>query len=57
MICASPLRDQRVQIRCSIRHALVSFRLPKLPAGGKVTVDWLNEKPADPPAFNWAGDR
>jgi len=40
----------------SIRHALVSFRLPKLAAGGKVTVDWLNEKPADPPALKWPDD-
>jgi len=41
----------------SIRHALVSFVLPELPAGGKVTVDWLNAKPADPPAFKWAVDK
>ena len=29
----------------SIRHALVTFVLPKLAAGGKVKIDWLNEKP------------
>ena len=41
----------------SIRHALVSFVLPELPAGGKVKIDWLNQRPADPPAFRWAFDR
>jgi len=41
----------------SIRHALVSFVLPRLPAGGTVKIDWLNEKPADPPAFVWGFDR
>ena len=35
----------------SIRHALVSFTLPSLAAGGKVKIDWLNKKPAAPPAF------
>ena len=37
----------------SIRHALVSFVLPKLAAGGKLKIDWLNEKPPKPPAFQW----
>ena len=32
----------------SIRHALVTFTLPKLEAGGKVKIDWLNEKPPAP---------
>ena len=41
----------------SIRHALVSFVLPALPAGGKVKLDWLNEAPPAPPAFVWAADR
>ena len=41
----------------SIRHALVSFVLPKLAAGGKVKIDWLNEKPPAPPAFKWAIDK
>ncbi|MHC4717533.1 MAG: hypothetical protein ACYS5V_11225, partial [Planctomycetota bacterium] len=41
----------------SIRHALVSFVLPSLPAGGKVRVDWLNEKPPAPAPFQWAFDR
>lgn len=41
----------------SIRHALVSFVLPQLAAGGKVTIDWLNETPPEPPAFQWAFDR
>jgi hypothetical protein len=41
----------------SIRHALVSFVLPKLDAGGTVKVDWLNEKPAEPPAFAWGFDK
>ncbi|HET6429388.1 MAG TPA: hypothetical protein VFJ30_13310 [Phycisphaerae bacterium] len=41
----------------SIRHALVSFVLPKLDAGGKVKIDWLNAKPAAPPAFRWGFDR
>jgi len=41
----------------SIRHALVSFVLPALPAGGSVEVDWLNERPADPPPFEWGFDR
>ncbi len=40
----------------SIRHALVSFVLPELPAGGKVRIDWLNERPPDPPAFRPAAD-
>ena len=35
----------------SIRHALVSFVLPSLAGGGKVKIDWLNEKPATPPPF------
>ena len=35
----------------SIRHALVSFVLPNLPAGGRVKIDWHNAKPADPPPF------
>ncbi|MHC4404760.1 MAG: hypothetical protein ACYTG0_34345 [Planctomycetota bacterium] len=41
----------------SIRHALVSFVLPEVAAGGTVRVDWLDEKPADPPPFEWACDR
>jgi hypothetical protein len=41
----------------SIRHALVSFVLPKLAAGGTVTVDWLNEKPTDPSPFEWGFDK
>ena len=41
----------------SIRHALVSFVLPSLPAGGTVKIDWLNARAADPPAFKWAFDR
>jgi len=41
----------------SIRHALVSFVLPRLPAGGSVRIDWLNEKPVTPPAFVWGFDR
>ena len=41
----------------SIRHALVSLVLPELAAGGTVKVDWLDEKPADPPAFEWGFDR
>lgn len=40
----------------SIRHALVSFVLPSLPAGGTVSVDWLDEPPAEPSAFQWAVD-
>ncbi len=38
----------------SIRHALVSFVLPHLPAGGRAKVDWLNEKPPTGPAFKRA---
>ena len=41
----------------SIRHALVSFVLPSLPAGGKVAVDWLDEQPAELPAFQWGFER
>ena len=41
----------------SIRHALVSFVLPHLPAGGTVKVDWLNEAPPAPPAFRWGFER
>lgn len=41
----------------SIRHALVSFVLPALPAGGTVKIDWLNEAPPAPPAFVWGFDR
>jgi len=41
----------------SIRHALVSFVLPELAAGGNVQVDWLKEKPSDPPPFQWAFDK
>jgi hypothetical protein len=41
----------------SIRHALVSFVLPELAAGGTVKVDWLNEKPAVPSAFEWGFER
>jgi len=41
----------------SIRHALVSFVLPRLPGGGKVTIDWLNQRPPAPPAFRWGFDR
>jgi len=41
----------------SIRHALVSLVLPKMEAGGKVKIDWLNEKPPAPPAFQWGFDR
>jgi len=37
----------------SIRHALVSFILPALPAGGKMHIDWLNESPPESPAFRW----
>jgi len=37
----------------SFRHALVSFVLPALPAGGKVHIDWLNEPPPEPPPFRW----
>ena len=33
----------------SIRHALVSFILAALPAGGKVHIDWLNESPPESP--------
>ena len=35
----------------SIRHALVSFVLPNLSAGGKVPIGWLNRKPPAPPPF------
>ncbi len=38
----------------SIRHALVSFVLPGLPAGGTAKVDWVNAAPLAPPAFEWA---
>lgn len=41
----------------SIRHALVSFVLPALAAGGKVKIDWLNEAPPPAPAFEWGFDR
>ena len=41
----------------SIRHAVVSFVLPELAAGGNVKVDWLNEQPADPPPFQWGFDK
>ncbi len=41
----------------SIRHALVSFVLPKLPAGGKVKIEWLNERAAAPPRFRTAHNR
>ena len=41
----------------SIRHALVSFILPRLAAGGSVQVDWLNEGPGQPPPFRWGFDR
>ncbi|HUT56815.1 MAG TPA: hypothetical protein VNA25_02945, partial [Phycisphaerae bacterium] len=37
----------------SIRHALVSFVLPELAADGQVKIDWLDEPPAEPPAFRW----
>jgi hypothetical protein len=37
----------------SVRHALVSFVLPALSAGGKVHIDWLNEAPPEPPPFRW----
>src|SRR5262245_35880251 len=32
----------------SIRHALVSFVVPSVPANGNVTIDWLNKAPAAP---------
>ncbi len=35
----------------SVRHALVSFQVPTLAPGGKLKIDWLNEKPTAPPAF------
>ncbi len=41
----------------SIRHALVSLVLPKVPAGGKLKIDWLNGLPPKPAAFRWALDR
>ena len=41
----------------SIRHALVSFVLPKLPAGGKVKIDWLDAKPPVSEPFKWALDK
>jgi len=41
----------------STRHALVSFVLPRLDAGGSVVVDWLNERPAAPPPFEWGFDQ
>jgi hypothetical protein len=37
----------------SIRHALVSFLLPKTAAGGELRIDWLNERPPQPPDFQW----
>jgi hypothetical protein len=40
----------------SIRHALVSFVLPKQAPGGPVRIDWLNEPPPDPPPFAWGFD-
>lgn len=41
----------------SIRHGLVSLVLPQSAAGETVKVDWLNEKPDRPPAFQWGLDR
>jgi len=41
----------------SIRHALVSLVLPNVPADGSLKVDWLNEKPPEPPAFTWGFER
>ncbi len=41
----------------SIRHALVSFVLPRLPAGGQVEVQWVNAPPPRPDGFRWALDR
>ncbi len=41
----------------SIRHALVSFVLPKFTAGSRVRIDWLNEKPPEPKPFVRAVDR
>ena len=41
----------------SIRHALVSFVLPELPAGGKVKIDWFNAKPQAPEPFKWGFDK
>ena len=41
----------------SIRHALVSFLLPGLAPGGRVKIDWLNEKPEAPAKFEWGFDR
>jgi len=38
----------------SVRHALVSFVVPRWPAGGKVRIAWLNEPPPQPPAFRAA---
>ena len=39
----------------SIRHALVSFVMPAVSAGGDVSVQWLNTAPATPPPFDWRG--
>jgi len=41
----------------SIRHALISFVLPRLAAGGTVKIEWLNERPAEPAPFVWGFDR
>ncbi len=41
----------------SIRHALVSLVLPKLAAGGRVKIDWLDRQPSEPKPFVWAVDR
>ena len=41
----------------SVRHALVSFTVPDLAAGGTLKIDWLNESPPAPPAFQWGFDR
>ena len=40
----------------SIRHALVSCVIPRLPAGGTLAVDWRNEAPPAPPPFRWGFD-
>ena len=37
----------------SIRHALVSFLLPQFAADGDLKIGWLNEKPPEPPGFEW----
>ncbi|MEE8458527.1 MAG: hypothetical protein V3S08_01570, partial [Phycisphaerales bacterium] len=39
----------------SIRHALVSFVIPTVPADGDVSVQWLNATPATPAPFDWSG--